>query len=210
MPPSGPDIQIDTADGSSFQIDLSSDSTIGDVQNTIQTATGGKVSVKINPQGGLSLVDNTTGSGNFSIANVNGTSTATNLGIVGSTAGGGTILGSNVTQANVQGVFNTLIQLRNALTNGNQSGIQSAGSQLTNDLNRLSVAQGTVGAQISSLNTLSSNLTTNITSLTSQNSNIVNVDLATVTTQLSTQQTAMQAALQAGSMLFQKSLMDYL
>ena len=207
---SGADIKVDVADGNSYQIDLSTAKTIGDVQQLIQTATAGKVTVDVNPEGGFRLVDNTSGAGNFAVGDVNGSKTATNLGIASSTAGGGTILGSNVSKGHVKGVFDTLLRLRDALRNHDQSGIQVTGSQLDTDQARLSLARGTIGARLNTLDAISSGITTNLTSLETQNSDIVNADFTETTMQLSIQQTALQAALAAGSKLLQRSLLDYL
>lgn len=206
----GPDISIGVADGSSFQIDLSTANKFGDVQQLIQTATGGKVTVSINPQGGLKLVDNTTGSANFSVADVNGSKTATNLGIVSSTTGGGTILGSNVMTGRVQSVFDTLLRLRDSLRNGDQAGIQWAGNALDTDQAKISFARGSIGARINVLDSLSTNITNNVTSLTQKNSDVVDADFTETTMQLNIQQTALQAALAASSKLLQQSLLDYL
>jgi flagellin-like hook-associated protein FlgL len=206
----GADITIGVADGSSFQIDLSTANTFGDVQQLIQTATGGKVSVSINPQGGLKLVDNTTGSANFAVADLNGSKTATNLGIVSSTTGGGTILGTNVMTGRVQSVFDTLIRLRDALRDRDQTGIQWAGNALDTDQAKLAFARGAIGARLNALDALSTNITNNVTSLTKQNSDIVDADFTETTMQLNIQQTALQAALAASSKLLQQSLLDYL
>lgn len=206
----GPDISINVADGSSFQIDLSTAKTIGDIQQLIQTTTGGKVTVDPNPQGGIRLVDTTSGSASFTIANVNGSNTASNLGIAGTTAGGGAILGTNVDQPHVSGVFDTLIRLRNALRNQDQSAIQVAGGLLDNDQARVSFTRGAIGARLNALDALSTNITNNVTSLTKQNSDIVDADFTETTMQLNIQQTALQAALAASSKLLQQSLLDYL
>jgi len=206
----GADISIGVADGSSFQIDLSTAKTFGDVQQLIQTATSGKVTVSVNPQGGLKLVDNTTGSSNFSVDDVNGSKTATNLGIVSSTTGGGTILGSNVMTGRVQSVFDTLIRLSNALRNQDQTGIEWAGNALDTDQAKLSYARGTIGAKLNTFDAMSTNITNSITTLTKQNSDVVDADFTETTMQLSIQQTALQAALAASSKLLQQSLMDYL
>ena len=59
----GADIRITTHDGSTFDIDLTSAKTVGDVRSAISTATAGAVQVDFNPQGGLRLNDTTSGAG---------------------------------------------------------------------------------------------------------------------------------------------------
>jgi flagellar capping protein FliD len=90
-------LNITTRDGSTYSgIDVSGLNDINDIINTINTATGGDVTVSVNRQGtGLSVVDNTTGGGSFSISGSGGADTAAALGISG-TFTDGTADGSNL------------------------------------------------------------------------------------------------------------------
>lgn len=90
-------LNITTRDGSVYSgIDVSGLTDINDIINTINTATGGDVTVSVNQKGtGLKVVDNTTGGGSFSISGTGGADTAEALGISGSFASG-TTSGSNL------------------------------------------------------------------------------------------------------------------
>ncbi len=85
-------LNITTRDGSVYSgIDVSGLTDINDIINTINTATGGDVTVSANRQGtGLAVVDNTSGGGSFSIGGTDGADTAAALGISGTFADGTT------------------------------------------------------------------------------------------------------------------------
>jgi len=71
-------ISVSDGTGSVYQVDLSSALTVNDIITTINTATGGAVTVGINPQGsGLEF----SGTGPLVIGEINGGSTASSLGI---------------------------------------------------------------------------------------------------------------------------------
>lgn len=90
-------LNITTRDGSVYSgIDVSGLDDINDIINTINTATGGDVTVSANRQGtGLKVVDNTTGGASFSITGTGGSDTAEALGISG-TFTDGTATGSSL------------------------------------------------------------------------------------------------------------------
>jgi flagellar hook-associated protein 2 len=93
---SGADFQITAGDGRTFSISLANNATLGDVINTINTATGGKVTAAINSTGSaLQLTDS--GGGTVSVAALNGSQAAAYLGIAGSATG--TLTGSSLTTA---------------------------------------------------------------------------------------------------------------
>ena len=107
-PNSTPDFSVTTADGSSFLVDIGYNydstgkvtqapvSTVGQLQAAISAQTNNKVSLQINSSGsGFTLVDNTTGSGAFTVTDNSQSHAATDLGIAG-TGTGGTIAGTTV------------------------------------------------------------------------------------------------------------------
>ncbi len=101
-----PDLQITTSDGKSFTVSLGGAATVGDVIKKIQTASGGRVSVVIDPtsQQALDLIEQTpppgqgaTASPTFTVAALNGSYAAADLGIIGSDVLGlGTITGQSL------------------------------------------------------------------------------------------------------------------
>lgn len=82
-----PDFRMALKDGTNVDVKLpaiDSTVTINDILKTINTAGTGKITATINKNGnGLQVVDNTTGTGTFSIASLNGSAAALDLGIQG-------------------------------------------------------------------------------------------------------------------------------
>jgi flagellar hook-associated protein 2 len=87
----GTDLRITDRNGTLYNVVLEDAATLGDVIDTIATATGGNVTAKISDGGlrddaSLTLVDNTGGAGNLIVANGSGSSAATDLGLVADVA----------------------------------------------------------------------------------------------------------------------------
>ena len=79
-PDAGNDLTLALANGSTYNINLSTSKTVGDVLTAINTATAGKATASIASNGrGLTVTDNTTGSGTFAITNDVGSEAATDL-----------------------------------------------------------------------------------------------------------------------------------
>ena len=78
------DINITTAGGGSFDVNLSNAVTIQDIADTIGEASGGDVTVTLNAQqNGLRLIDNTGGGPGFAVTAVNDSLAAVDLGLLG-------------------------------------------------------------------------------------------------------------------------------
>ncbi len=101
---SSPDLQVTLTNGTSFQVSLAGAKTIQDVINDIQAASGGKVTVAIDstsPQGldvtQVTPAPGSSGTATFTIAAINGSNAAADLGIAGvDAAGTGTIYGQSL------------------------------------------------------------------------------------------------------------------
>jgi flagellin-like hook-associated protein FlgL len=206
----GPDIRLSVADGTSYDVDLDGATTVRDVKARIETETGNRVTVSINPVGGLRLTDNTSGAGSFVVSDIDDSQAASDLGIVGQTTGGGTILGTNNHQARVKGIFDTLLRMRDALQNRDVNELSVATTQIDSDQTRLLGARGSLGAQLQSLDQLDGRMADELAQLTKDTTELVDADLSETVTKLAAQQTALQAALASGGRLLQGSLLDYL
>ena len=87
------DFTVTVSDGTALTINLGAAQTMGDVINAINTAGGSKLKASIAPGAkGLTLTDTSGGSGSFSIAQINGSHAAQDLGIL-KTGSGGVISG---------------------------------------------------------------------------------------------------------------------
>ena len=79
------DLRITTRDGVEYAINLDGTVTVDNVINTIETATGGAVSISINAINGTLIVDdNTSGDATFTIEGFNDSNAAEDLGLAGS------------------------------------------------------------------------------------------------------------------------------
>ncbi len=137
-----PDFQITAMDGSTFQISVSSATTVGDVINDINAATGAKVVASLATTGsGIILTDTTGGGGALSVTPLNDSSAAADLGL-NVTASGNTLTGADVGAPTSTGIFGDLQSLMTALQSGDQDAITAAGGNIQTDTSRVIEAQG--------------------------------------------------------------------
>jgi flagellin-like hook-associated protein FlgL len=205
-----PDFQITTAGGSTFQVSVSAATTVGDVINEINAATGGSVTASLAITGsGIVLTDNTTGSGTLSVTALNGSSAASQLGL-NVAASGNTITGTDVGAPTSKGIFGNLQALMTSLQSGNQPAITAAGGAISDDINRVIEYNGQAGAAQKELTSTQTNLTQQTTATQSLISQLQNVNYAQAVSQFQTLQTAMQASLQTAASTLQLTLLDFL
>ncbi|MEO1235577.1 MAG: flagellar filament capping protein FliD [Planctomycetota bacterium] len=94
------DLNITTNGGGSFDINLSNALSLEDVIDAIETATAGDVTATFNADAnGLTLIDNTGSGAGFTVSNLNGSSAATDLGLLTDDASDGQIDGGRVVAA---------------------------------------------------------------------------------------------------------------
>ena len=93
-------------------------------------------------------------------------------------------------------MFNTLLRLQQALPTDDQPDIQRTTALLDQDTSRVSLAQSELGVREQGLATTRANLQTNSTTLQGQLSQNLDVDLTQAISDLTSRQTAFQAALQ--------------
>ena len=85
----GDDLKITLGTGTQFDVSLAGDNTIGDVINSINTASNGKLVASVNATtNGLTLTDKSGGGGTLTVAALNGSKAASDLGITTSASGG--------------------------------------------------------------------------------------------------------------------------
>ncbi|MGA8709534.1 MAG: flagellar cap protein FliD N-terminal domain-containing protein, partial [Steroidobacteraceae bacterium] len=90
------DFVITAGDGSTSTVSLGSAQTVGDVINAINSATNGKVKASLSANAkGITLTDESGGSGALTVADINGSDAAADLGIQ-QTGSGGVINGNQV------------------------------------------------------------------------------------------------------------------
>jgi flagellar hook-associated protein 3 FlgL len=107
-------------------------------------------------------------------------------------------------------LLNSLRNIADDMQSGNSSGLNTDLSQLDTNLNSLNGLSANVGAVQDRLQMASSRIQTLQTSDTQVLSNTQDADMATTEINFSTEQAALQAALQGGANIVQQSLMNFL
>ncbi len=107
-------------------------------------------------------------------------------------------------------LLDTLRTIASDMNSGNSSGLNSDLTSLSTNLNSLSGLSANVGAVQDRLQMASSRIQTLQTSDTQVLSNTQDADMATTEINFSTEQAALQAALQGGANIVQQSLMNFL
>ncbi|MFZ9881888.1 MAG: hypothetical protein ACO3QC_10855, partial [Phycisphaerales bacterium] len=146
------DIRVTLKDGRQFEVDIEGAQTVEDVIDAINAAASAaglapaefSAAVAAN-QNGIEFTDNTTGT-STTIADVNNSSTATDLGIA-MTGGSAVLVGSDRATVAVDSVFSHLMRLRDALLSNDQRGIEFATQKLESDLSRAAEARADVGVR---------------------------------------------------------------
>lgn len=222
----GTDFTIHRKNGTDLAIDVSSATTVGDVLNLINNDPNNqdpftRVTAQLAAFGnGIELLDgNTTGTDTLSVTVQFGSNAAVDLGLVPAgqstataTAGtsGDTLTGRDANPQEVSGVFNSLLRLRESLTNFNREDLSRAIKLLDEDFDRVTFARSEVGARNQAIDTINDQLTDQVNQLKSSLSNDLDTNLPDAISSLAARQAALQASLQLAAQVFQTSLLNYL
>lgn len=133
-------------------------------------------------------------------------------GVVGTTSGGSAerLTGQNTFPQEVKGVFNTLIRLKEAITNFDLPKLQRALELLEEDLNRVSFGRAELGARGKSLDLLRTRLEDEEVTLKDSLSQEIETDAVAAISELAARQATLEASLQLMATLFQTTLLNYL
>jgi flagellar hook-associated protein 3 FlgL len=108
------------------------------------------------------------------------------------------------------GLFQTLVNLKLDLQNGQKDQVRLRIDQLSNDLNTVLGQQGYIGAIATRLDLTKNRIEDRKTILTQQYSSIQDIDTAKTISDLNYQQNIFQASLGVTGRVLQVSLLDYL
>lgn len=206
----GTDFRITAKDGSTYEVEISSASTIQDVINAINTATGGAVTAAFATTGnGIELTDSTGGAGTLTVNSINFTTAAQDLGIAGSTTGT-TLTGSDINPIQVSGIFSSLLDLRRSLDNNDTGGITRAGEALTVALDNVIRQRGVLGAKAQEVEARKDRLDSESLILQANLSELEEVDLTQAITKFTLLQTTLEANLKTIGQTINISLLDFL
>lgn len=222
------DLLITARDGTQLSINLSSAKTVQDVINLINGNSANntgttQVLARLAATGnGIELVDQSTATtGDLVVSAVEGSQAAEYLGFVPSgqsqvsfhtvDSDGNYVLQSEDRVAvGAEGVFNTLIRLKQALEDNNTEEIGRSLDRLDTDIQRVSFAKSEIGSRLKSLDVIGTNLQDENVQLKSALSTDLDVDLVEAISNLTARQYSLQASLQSASKLLQLSLLNFI
>ena len=218
------DLLITRTDGTNFSVNLDGALTVNDVINRINNN-----STNFNPATRVVASLATTGNGlkltapdgaqPLSIANVGGSQAATGLGLIarGASSTAGTTIGVNsviqgadVSGVQVEGIFNSLIRLKSAISDTRQEDLPQIVDAIDADLQRLSLARGIVGSRQQSIESIKSSSADQQLLLKGVESKELDADLATVISDLKGRQAALEASLQLMGQVTKLTLFNYI
>lgn len=141
-----------------------------------------------------------------------GTGLIADTGPLASTAGGAAdkFTGQDVRPLEVQGIFNSLLRLRDAINGANVEDVQRIIQQFDQDFDQLSYGRAALGARGRSIEAMLTRQQDEEVALQATLSQEIDVDLTEAITDLTTQQTAYQATLKTMANLFQLTLLDFI
>lgn len=222
----GTDFSIVRKDGVQLDFDLSGAATIGDVIDLINNDANNQnpatrvVASLARAGNGIQLFDgNLAGTGTLQALHTFGSDAAYDLGLVPagadsaaavSSPGGDTLTSTDTNPLEVSGAFNSLLRLKDALTNFNRPALERSLQLLDQDFDRVNFARADIGSRGRTLETVQSHLEDETVLLKSNLSDEIETDLPQAISDLSARQAAYQASLSLAGNLFKLSLFDYL
>jgi flagellar hook-associated protein 3 len=207
---------ITMSDGTSFKIDVTSATTVGDVRQLINAAGGTKLSATLATTGnGLVLTDESGSPGPITITEGTGSTAAEDLGLipVGSTTAtstGSTVAGRDTNPQETTGVMNAMVRLRAALATSDTVGIQRAMSLLDQSATQVSFVRADLGAREQGVVAVQSRISSEQTDLQMSISNNYDADLTQVISDFVAKQASFQGALKVAATTMQVSMLNYI
>ena len=183
---------------------------MADLINTA-AGNGGRLSASFGDGTSLRLEDASGGAGDLSVTPIRGSLAARQLGIE-QTVAAAVIDGEQLNPAGVRvdGIFNALITLRDALAADDRDALFLVGAQLDRAQGLLLDARADVGGRINRLEMTRSRLAEQKIALLDAIGTERDVDFAETTLAYQQEQIRLQAALQTTGMILSTSLLDFL
>jgi flagellin-like hook-associated protein FlgL len=209
----GADFRVTRSDGTTFDVDVpDTATTVQDVINAINTASGGVgMTASLAATGnGIALTDTAGGAGTPSVAALNFSDAAQDLGLLAAPAAGNVVTGADVNLVSATGVFANLGRLRDALRANDQQGITTAAEGLAADFARAGRIRGETGARVQGLEARQGRLEDQDVATKSLLSSLADVDMTEAISRFQTLQTSLQASMQTSASILNLSLLDFL
>lgn len=219
------DLTIIARSGQELSINLAGATTVQDIIDLINgdPDNPGTVQARLATTGnGIELVDSSVGTGTLTVRTVEGSRAAEYLGFVAAnasqseasdvaTVGGNQVLKSQDRNTHeTDSVFNTLVRLKTALQNNDETEITRTLDRLDQDLERLNFARAEIGGRLQNLEVIGVRLEDENVQLKAALSQDIDVDLIEAISQLTARQYAFEASLRASASIMQMSLLNFL
>jgi flagellar hook-associated protein 3 FlgL len=222
--PNGEDLLMTRNDGTNFTVGLSGSLTVGDVIDRINNNVNNfsvttRITASLSTDGNGVVLTSSAGTQAIAVSNAGGSQAATGLGwttknsVVATGTNSATqsvITGRDVSGVEVEGAFTSIIKLRRAIANQEYESLQQIGVSLDQDLERISIARGFVGARQQDITSRIEKSEDEGTQLTQIESDHHDVDLASVISDLTQRQAALTASLQFLGQSSRNTLFNYL
>jgi flagellin-like hook-associated protein FlgL len=204
---------VTRTDGTTFDVDLApAATTVQDVINTINTASGGVgVTASLASGGnGIVVTDTLGGAGTLTVGALNFSNAAQDMGLMAAPAAGGVITGADANVVSATGVFAHLGKLRDALRGNDQPAITAAAEGLAADFARSSRVRGETGARLQSFEARQGRLEDQDVATKALLADLAEVDITEAISRFQTLQTSLQASMQTSASILNLSLLDFL
>jgi flagellar hook-associated protein 3 FlgL len=222
----GGDILLTRVDGSQLEIDLSGVFNLQQVLQRInehpdnQTA-GLRIEARLGAEAnGLVLTSDAAGAGPITLRAVGSSAAAWSLGLLStgqteavavSDAGGGwSITGRDPNPQEVQGVFNSLLRLKDAISRRDSAEIERSLQLIEIDGRRLAFNRGRLGIQQQRIDSMIRDNEEQMIQMTIQISDNIDTDMAEMISEMNGRQIAYEAMLRMMGTGFRMNLFDYL
>ncbi|MGB0599257.1 MAG: flagellar hook protein [Rubripirellula sp.] len=219
----GPDLIITRPDGTELSLDLNGLESVADVMQLISdhplNQDAQRVLVDLNDFGNGLQLKAPPGAANLSIREVGISDAGLRLGLVAPGANDAvgsilgpvdTIIGSDFAPRDAGGVLDTLLRLERAIGDGEIPEIARLQLKLDDDFDRASRSRGRVGVLAKNLQQLQTSTENKVTQLRGQLSDEVDADLATVISELTQRQTALDASMRLMGQTSKMTILNFL
>ena len=221
--PDGPDLVIARPDGVALEIDLNGAETINDVINLIrnhpQNQDTLRVLVDLNDFGNGLQLKAPPGADSLTVRQIGVSDAGIRLGLIppgANAASGGivgavdTIVGVDYNSKDAGGALDTLLRMKTAVADGDIPEIERLQAKLDVDLDRASRTRGRVGVWARNLDQLQAVAEDKVIALQAQLSTEIDADLATVISDLTQRQQALEASMRIIGQTAQLTVLNFL
>ncbi len=219
-----PDLVITRTNGTEMLVDLDGVLTVSDVISRINNHVDNftpslRIVASLSTTGNGLVLTAPSGSQPIKVENAGGSQAAWGLGLVprdqssvsGTTSGTSNVLrGADVSGVEVEGVFTSLIRMRQAVENGTSEDFVRIAEALDADLQRMSLARSFIGTRQQSIDSIRDLSAEQQVQLKQIESDELDADLATVISDLNAREAALQASLKLMGQSVRQTLFDYL